>query len=79
MIDGVLYDANGNVVDLSLLTANHSSEEVVVYEDLEEFKASSVQVDLYQYMILEKLEFIQYSLAILICMTILGLFIRFKK
>lgn len=43
-----------------------SEEEIPVYETLEEFLASPANVDRYQYEILKRLEFMQYSQMILI-------------
>lgn len=42
------------------------SEEIVVYDDLAEFEASSALVDRYQYELLKRLEFLQYSQVIMI-------------
>ena len=55
------------------------SETVEVYTDLEAFEASTIQVDLYQYTILNRLEFIQYALCIVIALLFLQLFVRYKK
>lgn len=42
------------------------SEEITIYENLAEFEASSVLVDRYQYELLKRLEFLQYSQVIMI-------------
>jgi hypothetical protein len=43
-----------------------SEEEIPVYESLDEFLASPANIDRYQYEILKRLEFMQYSQMILI-------------
>ena len=45
--------------------------ETILYTSLDDFKASAVLVDRYQYEILQKLEFIQYALVILIALLFL--------
>lgn len=50
---------------ISLLT-EESDEEIVVYESLEEFEATPASVTRYEYEVLKRLEFLQYSQAILI-------------
>ena len=57
----------------------YSSETVELYTDLEAFEASTIQVDLYQYTILNRLEFIQYALCIVIALLFLQIFVRYKK
>ena len=54
-------------------------ENVEVYTDLEAFTSSTVQVDLYQYTVLERLEFMQYALCIVIALLFLQIFVRYKK
>lgn len=61
------------------LTQTASVENVEVYTDLEAFESSSVQVDLYQYTILNRLEFMQYALCIVIALLFLQIFVRYKK
>ena len=56
-----------------------NSEIVEIYTDLEAFEASTIQVDLYQYTILNRLEFIQYALCIVIALLFLQIFVRYKK
>lgn len=41
-------------------------EEIIVYENLSEFEASTAVVDRYQYELLKRLEFMQYAQAIMI-------------
>lgn len=57
----------------------YSTENVEVYTDLDAFESSSVQVDLYQYTILNRLEFIQYALCIVIALLFLQIFVRYKR
>ena len=57
----------------------YSSETLELYTDLEAFEASTIQVDLYQYTILNRLEFIQYALCIVIALLFLQIFVRYKK
>lgn len=59
--------------------SSYSLEEVEVCTDLETFEASTVQVDLYQYTILNRLEFMQYALCIVIALLFLQIFVRYKK
>ena len=54
-------------------------ENVEVYTDLDAFESSTIQVDLYQYTILNRLEFIQYALCIVIALLFLQIFVRYKK
>ncbi len=79
LIDGVLYDADGNVVDISLLSEEEPEETPEIYNDLDAFKESTMEVDLYQYMVLERLEIISYALCILIGLFFISLFIRKRK
>lgn len=60
-------------------TSGQDAESVEVYTDLEAFEASTMQVDLYQYTILNRLEFIQYALCIVIALLFLQIFVRYKK
>ena len=55
------------------------TEAVEVYSDLEAFESSTIQVDLYQYTILNRLEFMQYALCIVIALLFLQIFVRYKK
>lgn len=55
-----------------------SANTLPTYDSREEFEASSLQVDLYQYTILNRLEFIQYALCILIALLFLTLFLKQK-
>lgn len=55
------------------------SEPVEICTDLETFESSTIQVDLYQYTILNRLEFIQYALCIVIALLFLQIFVRYKK
>ena len=57
----------------------YSMEPVEIYTDLEAFESSTIQVDLYQYTILNRLEFIQYALCIVIALLFLQIFVRYKK
>lgn len=57
----------------------YSTENVEVYTDLDAFESSSIQVDLYQYTILNRLEFIQYALCIVIALLFLQIFVRYKR
>lgn len=57
----------------------YSTEPVEIYTDLEAFESSTIQVDLYQYTILNRLEFIQYALCIVIALLFLQIFVRYKK
>lgn len=59
--------------------ALYFTEDYVILEDLKEFESSTVLVDRYQYAVLERLEFIQYALAIEIALLFLILFMRYKK
>lgn len=59
--------------------SSYSLESVNVYTDLEAFETSTVQVDLYQYTILQRLEFMQYALCIIIALLFLQIFVRYKK
>ena len=56
-----------------------TTEDVELYTDLEAFEASTIQVDLYQYTILNRLEFMQYGLCIVIALLFLQIFVRYKK
>ena len=58
---------------------NYSMENIEVYTDLEAFESSTIQVDLYQYTILNRLEFMQYALCIVIALLFLQIFVRYKK
>lgn len=51
-------------------------ETEVYYDSLEEFTSQPVAVDLYQYTILTRLEFIQYGLVIMVALLFLILFRR---
>ena len=57
----------------------YSMENLEVYTDLDAFESSSIQVDLYQYTILGRLEFIQYALCIVIALLFLQIFVRYKR
>ena len=59
--------------------STYALDEVEVYTDLEAFTSSAVQVDLYQYTVLERLEFMQYALCIVIALLFLQIFVRYKK
>ena len=77
----VYNSVSDNELDYSeeeIETYNYS-EAVEVYTDLEAFEASTIQVDLYQYTILNRLEFIQYALCIVIALLFLQIFVRYKK
>ena len=77
--------ADETVSDISLenqeteVSYYSDSEIVEIYTDLEAFEASTIQVDLYQYTILNRLEFIQYALCIVIALLFLQIFVRYKK
>lgn len=49
-----------------LSTETASDEEIIIYENLDEFEASTAFVDRYQYELLKRLEFLQYSQVIMI-------------
>jgi hypothetical protein len=51
-----------------------SDDEIIVYENLADFEASSVLLDRYQYELLERLEFLQYSQVILISLIFVLIF-----
>lgn len=68
-----------NFIENQEYEVSYSSETVEVYSDLEAFEASTIQVDLYQYTILNRLEFIQYALCIVIALLFLQIFVRYKK
>lgn len=59
--------------------STYSTENIEVYTDLEAFETSTIQVDLYQYTILQRLEFMQYALCIVIALLFLQIFVRYKK
>ena len=59
--------------------STYALDEVEVYTDLEAFTSSTVQVDLYQYTVLERLEFMQYAFCIVIALLFLQIFVRYKK
>lgn len=56
-----------------------TTEELEICTDLDEFETSTVQVDLYQYTILNRLEFMQYAICIVIALLFLIIFMRYKK
>ena len=56
-----------------------TTEEYEVCTDEEVFRESTIQVDLYQYTILKRLEFMQYALCIVIALLFLLIYLRYKK
>lgn len=56
-----------------------SGNDSEVLSELEEFENSTIQVDLYQYTILKRMEFMQYALCIIIALLFLIIFMRYKK
>lgn len=56
-----------------------SGNDSEVLSELEEFENSTIQVDLYQYTILKRTEFMQYALCIIIALLFLIIFMRYKK
>lgn len=80
-IDGFFYDEDGNVVDMATFSSNdeESIEYTEIYTDEEAFKESTVQVNLYEYMILERLDIMTYGMCIVIGLLFINLFIRKRK
>ena len=77
--DNSMEDDEGTEEELEEEISTLSLENIEVCSDLEAFESSTVQVDLYQYTILNRLEFIQYALCIVIALLFLQIFVRYKK
>lgn len=75
-------DELANSILMRLNEENFTEETTDEYEvctDEEVFRESTIQVDLYQYTILKRLEFMQYAVCIVIALLFLLIYLRYKK
>lgn len=75
-------DELANSILMKLNEENFTEEATEEYEvctDEEVFRESTIQVDLYQYTILKRLEFMQYAVCIVIALLFLLIYLRYKK
>ena len=77
-VDETVSDNELDYPEAEMEVSNYT-ETVEVCSDLSTFEASTIQVDLYQYTILNRLEFMQYALCIVIALLFLQIFMRYKK